>query len=202
MKTAGLISSQACIHFRSWHVEYGPTEWDDRDVWQEIDDDLKKNNVRSAAALLRYYLEYVSAEICHRLRVPVEFRGDAQFQLGDLLTPAASRFRKLLAEGRNAAESWDQKAAAMRIGAQESEFSARVAKSNVEQWQINPAVHYNEWANLQPADFAPVVTAFRELLESFMCPSCRGFLYVIPERGERHELRCPCGAVPINLKRR
>jgi hypothetical protein len=91
MKTAGLISPQAFIHFRSWNVDQGPTEWDGRDVWGEInDDDLGRNDVRAAAARLRHYLEFISTEICHRLRARVEFRGDAQFQLGDLLPAATS----------------------------------------------------------------------------------------------------------------
>jgi len=204
MKTVGLISPQSFIHFRKWHVDQGPTEWDNRDVWEEIKAHLKKNDVRSAAGLLRHYLEYISAEICHRLRAPVEFRGDAQFQLGDLLPSAIGRLNKTLREGKQAAESWGQSDAVRAITDREIDFAARVTKTNVEQWQINPVIHYNEWENLQAADFGPVADAFRHLIEAFVCPlsKCNGFIYIVPERGERQELRCTCGAATINLKKK
>ncbi|MGL6029426.1 MAG: ATP-binding protein, partial [Legionella sp.] len=64
MKTAGLIKRNGFVHFRTWNVDVGPTEWDDRDVWREIEDHLEQNNVRDSAALLRHYLEYLAKEIC------------------------------------------------------------------------------------------------------------------------------------------
>jgi hypothetical protein len=84
-------------------TSHGPTEWDDRDIWQGIDDALKRNDVRSAATLLRSYLEYTSAQVCHKLRAPVEFRGDARFELGDLLPSAISRFRTREPDGARGA---------------------------------------------------------------------------------------------------
>ena len=37
MKSEGLIKGRNFAHFRTWTVDLGPTEWDDRDVWTEID---------------------------------------------------------------------------------------------------------------------------------------------------------------------
>lgn len=204
MKTAGLIGSRASIQFRTWNVDQGPTEWDDRDVWDEIAEDLRRNDVRAAAALLRHYLEFLSAEICHRLRVPVEFRGDAQFQLGDLLPAATARFHSLLEKGRSVAESWGKEMEAEDIAEREARFTALVVASEVERWQINPAVHYNEWGNFQAKDFTPVVEAFRQLMQAFICanPDCGSYLYVVPERGPREVLRCNCNATNINLRKR
>ena len=71
-------------------MDLGPTEWDDRDVWTELEDHLARNDVRAGAALLRHYLEHFAKEACDRLRASVEFRGDAQFMLGDLLPNATS----------------------------------------------------------------------------------------------------------------
>ena len=31
----------------------------------------------------------------------------------------------------------------------------------MERWQVNPAIHHNEWANFQKGDFTPVVPAYR-----------------------------------------
>jgi hypothetical protein len=75
MRSEGLIKDRNFVHFRKWSVDLGPTEWDDRDVWQEIDDYLSKQDVRAAAALLRHYLEHFAKEVCGRLRAKVEFRG-------------------------------------------------------------------------------------------------------------------------------
>lgn len=204
MSTIGLIAPRAFIHFRKWHVDRGPTEWDDRDVWTEIGEELSRNEVRAASALLRYYLEYISAELCDTLRVPVEYRGDHRFELGDLLPPAVSRFSNLLKEAKIAAQSWGHQGVVDSVEALESRFKTVSAKSNVENWQINPAVHYNEWANLQAADFSPVVAAYRELIITFHCSdaACGGTLYVLPKRGTRQELRCMCGSVNFNFNRK
>jgi hypothetical protein len=204
MKSAGLIGPRAFIHFRTWDVEQGPTEWEDRDIWEEIDAEVARDNVRSAAGLLRHYLEFVSAEICHRLRAPVEFRGDAQFQLGDLLPAAIGKLNGLLREGKAAAQSWGKTEEMKAIEAREAEFKRQVAETNVEKWQINSAVHYNEWAHFTPTDFAPVVKAYHQLMQSFSCPNseCSGLLYVQPERGDREEVRCACSATNINLRKK
>jgi len=201
MKSVGLISARAFIHFKNWNVDVGPTEWSNRDVWQEIDSALNKNDVHTAAGILRHYLEFISLEICHCLRAPVELRADAQFQLGDLLPAAIGRFRSLLKEGKASAQSWGKADELAAITSREAEFSKCVQESLVEQWQINPAIHYNNWADFQPADFKPVVQSFRSLTESFVCPAveCGGMLYVLPERGKREEVRCPCKATSINL---
>jgi hypothetical protein len=204
MQAAGLVTSGTSVHFRTWDVDHGPTEWDDRGVWQEIDDALKRNDVRSAATLLRSYLEYTSAQVCHKLRAPVEFRGDARFELGDLLPGAIGRFSKLLKEGKAAAQSWGRTAQFEAVSAMEKKFTQAVERTNAEQWQVNPAIHYNEWANFQKEDFAPVATAFRELIDLFTCSetNCKGLLYVMPERGLRDSVKCSCGATTINLKRK
>ena len=33
MKSEGLISGRGAVQFRAWDVDFGPTQWDDRDVW-------------------------------------------------------------------------------------------------------------------------------------------------------------------------
>ena len=204
MKAAGLIGPKSFIHFRTWDVEHGPTEWEGRDIWEEIDAEVAGGNVRAAAGVLRHYLEFAFGEICHRLRAPVEYRGDAQHDLGDLLPAALGRLGALLREGKSAAQSWKRTAEVTAIEARETEFKSRVSATNAEQWQINPAVHYNEWGNFTPEDFRPVVTSFRALMQSFSCiePLCLGQFYVQPEKGTRQELRCPCGATNINLRKK
>lgn len=202
MKTVGLISQEASIHFRKWNVDQGPTEWDQRDIWKEIEDEIQKNEIHAASALLRYFMEYISSEICHRLRARVEFRADNQFQLGDLLPRAISQFRELLCEAEDSARSWGKKDEAEALAKRRSEFSSIVGQSNVENWQINPAVHYNEWVNLCKEDFAPVVEVQRKLVESLFCPKCKTFFHVIPERGQREAIKCNCASLNANLQKK
>lgn len=199
MKTEGMIGSRSGLQFRSWNVDQGPTCWDDRDVWKEIEDYLNKNDVRSAAALLRHYLEYASSELCHRFRAPVEYRGDARYQLGELLPAAVSRLRKLYSSAKDAASSWNQKDAVEQLSATATAFGELVTKSNIEQWQVNVAVHFNSWDNLEKGDFSPVVKAFRDLLNGFCCSSCGEYLRVSPEREKIEALRCDCGKTNLNL---
>jgi recombinational DNA repair ATPase RecF len=204
MKSAGLIAPKAFVHFRTWDVEHGPTEWDDRDVWQEIDAEVARNDIRAAAGLLRHYLEFICAEICHDLRAPVEFRGDAQFQLGDLLPAAAAKLGTLFREGKASAQSWGKSDDFKAIEALEALLKVRYAATGADQWQVNAAIHYNAWAGLTKEDFEPVVVAYRELMQSFSCsnPKCLGLLYVQPERGTREGVRCACGDTNINLRKK
>jgi hypothetical protein len=202
MKTEGLIVGRAAVQFRNWTVDHGPTLWDDRDVWSEIDDYLKANDVRAAAALLRHYLEHISAELCHRLRVPVEFRGDAQYQLGELMPPAIKHMRSLYTRAKEAGNSWNQKEIIEQVSEREKKFIALAETSKVEQWQVNAAVHFNIWDNLCKEDFIPVVRAFRELLTDFTCPDCNALYRVSPDRETPESVRCECGKMNINLRKK
>lgn len=201
MKSEGLIKGRSFAHFRNWTVDLGPTEWDDRDVWSEIDEYLAKNDVRAAAALLRHYLEYFAKEACGRLRAKVEFRGDAQFMLGDLLPNATSSLGDLLKKAKVAAKTWSQQDTIGRINDIETAFSEAKVKTAYENWQINAAVHFNEWADFKKEDFTPVVTAFRAFMGVFSCDKCSMY-YVMPPRGEKEALRCECGALNLNLRKK
>ncbi len=202
MKTEGLTGGRSAVQFRNWSVDHGPTRWDERDVWKEIDDHLKANDVRAAAALLRHYLEYTSAELCHRLRAPVEFRGDAQYQLGELLPAAIKQMRKFHGRAKEAANAWDQREIIEQLAARESKFAMLAEASKAEQWQVNAAVHFNSWANLGKEDFEPVVKAFRDLLGGFTCSDCNEYLRVLPDRETPESVRCECGKTNINLRKK
>ncbi len=199
MKSEGLIKGRNFAHFRTWTVDLGPTEWDDRDVWTELEVHLAKNDVRAAAALLRHYLEHFAKEACDRLRASVEFRGDAQFALGDLLPNATSTLGDLLKKAKVAANSWNQKDVVERISAIEAAYTEAKTKTGYDNWQINTAVHFNEWADLQKEDFTPVVAAFRRFTSSFSCTTCGELYFVAPDRGKKEALRCGCGTLNLNL---
>ena len=199
MKTEHLIGGRSSVEFLTWSVDQGPTQWDDRDAWTEIGDHLAKSKVREAAALLRHYLEYISSELCHRLRAPVEFRGDARYELGQLLPAAIRQMRKLYAQAKDAANSWNRKDLVECIAKSAAAFGKLADDSNAEQWQVNAAVHYNSWATLTREDFEPVVAAFRALVDGFTCQTCHEYLRATPDRETAEMLRCECGATVLNL---
>jgi hypothetical protein len=197
MRTHNLI--QASISFGGWTVDTGPQVWNEGDVWKQIDEKLKKDDVPGAAATLRRYLEYVSRILADNFRAAVEFRGDGHYDLGDLMPPVVRAWKSLGQLAKDTAISWGQDTAA--IEAFQKSANEKVAKSMAEQWMINKAVHYNEWALLEKKEFSTVVQAFKELLESMQCskPECSSFLAVSPSKGKREALRCDCGNVNFNL---
>ena len=204
MGTSGLISPKSSIFFKNWNVDHGPSEWNNRDIWTEIEEELKNDRVGIAASLLRNYLEFISSEICQNLRAKVEFHGDGHFDLGDLLPQAVSQFKKIISDGEATATSWGKKDDVVLIKERKDNFNTLVAQSEVDKWQTNPAIHYNEWANFQVNDFTPVVEAYRKLIEAFFCtdPECRSLLYVTPLKGQKEMLRCSCSAISINLMKK
>lgn len=199
MKTAGLIQPGGSAHFRKWTVDLGPTEWDDKDVWDEIEADVASGKVQAAAGTLRHYLEYFAREICHRLRAKVEFHGDAQHSLGDLLLPALAAVGDAFKQGKKAANSWGNQPVVEAIAAQEAIFAEARKATNVDEWQLNKAVHYNEWASLHKADFEPVVAAFKQLVSVLKCQTCSEVFYITPAFGNKEAFRCRCGIVNVSL---
>ncbi len=201
MKTEGLIAKSQS--FSGWTVESGPRVWDDHDIWTEIQSELDKNDIAKAAWLLRRYLEYTSTILADNLRARVQFQGDGQYDLGDLLPHVLKEWKKKLEEGEKAAAHWKQKKEQEALAAKRTEAKKLIAKTNAEQWPINPSVHYNEWTNFEKHEFQEVVDAFKELLENLRCEneSCKSYLYVSPHKGKAKEMRCNCSATSINFKK-
>ena len=200
MKTEKLIGRSKT--FSGWTVDSGPRIWDDHDVWTEIQVELDRENVPTAAALLRRLLEYTAGILADNFRAPVKFRGDGRYDLADLMPPVLKEWRKRLQQGEKSAAKWNHEEVIEELKQQRLIAKELVGQTNVEQWAINPSVHFNEWANLDSHEFAHVVAAFKELLENLRCVQdiCRSYLYLSPNKGEPETLRCNCGSVNINLK--
>ena len=200
MKTENLIARS--LSFGGWTVDSGPRVWDDHDIWTEIQNELDKDDVAKAAWLLRRYLEYTATILAHNLRARVEFRGDGHYDLGDLLPHVLKEWRKRLEDGEKSAAHWDRKDEKEALAAKRAKAKELIAKTSVEQWAINRAVHFNEWENLRSHEFQEVVDAFKELLENLRCENdhCKSYLYILPHKGSAEEMRCNCGTTNINLK--
>jgi recombinational DNA repair ATPase RecF len=199
LKSAGLVTAKTSIAFHSWTIDTGPLVESNLEIWDEIAAALGKGKVEAAAAALRHHLEYVSRHLADQLGATPPFRADGNYELGELLPSVLARMKSLCGKAADAAQTWgntaDKEAATKRKAA----LSTSNAAMSIEQWAVNKAVHYNEWANFGKKDFEPVVAAFKELLACFSCDKCESWLYVTP-RGNPESLRCACNAVSFNLK--
>lgn len=200
MKSSGLVTAKSSIAFHSWTVDAGPLVESNEEIWKEIGAALAKGKVETAAAALRHHLEYASRHLADHIGASLVFRADGNYELGELLPSVLTRMKSLCGKAADAAQSWGKPDAKEAAVSRKTLLSSSNAAINVEQWAVNKAVHYNEWANFGRKDFEPVVTAFKELLDCFTCPDCQSWLYVSPSRGSPESLRCPCSAVNLNLK--
>jgi len=202
MKSEQLITAKSSVQFRKWTIDSGPVVWDDAGVWEEISKDLDDNDVPGAAGTLRRFLEYLTAHLSDKLRARIEFHGDAQYELGELFPAVASAWNDLLSRAKDSAQSWAKKAEMTQLNERQEEFKKRLNKSHLEQWAINKSIHYNEWVTLRKADFIPVAEAFKQLIDCFICRTCGAFVYVTPSKGPQEAIRCDCGSINFNLKKK
>jgi hypothetical protein len=107
--------------------------------------------------------------------------------------------KDLYGKALNAAQSWADNSIQHVISMRKSDLSSAAHETNVEQWAINKALHYNAWANFGKKDFEPVVAAFQKLLNCFNCGECNSWLYATPKINPE-ALRCNCNATNFNLK--
>jgi hypothetical protein len=201
MKSAGLVSAKTSIAFHSWTIDTGPLVESNQEIWDEIAAALGKGKVEAAAGALRHHLEYVSRHLADQLGATPQFRADGNYELGELLPSVLKRTKDLYGKAADAAQSWGNKEEKETVAQRKAWLSSAAAGSNVEQWAVNKAVHYNEWANFGKKDFEPVVAAFKELLGCFRCEKCESWMYVTP-RGTPESLRCACNVTSLNLNPR
>lgn len=199
MKSAGLVSGKTSLAFHSWTIDTGPLVESSQEIWDEIAASLAKGKVEAAAAGLRHHLEYISRLLADQLGAAPQFRADGNYELGELLPTVLKRMKELYGKAADAAQSWGNKSAKEAATKRKTALSTSNGAANVEQWAVNKAVHYNEWANFGKKDFEPVVAAFRELLGCFRCETCDSWLYITP-RANPESLRCACNAISLNLK--
>ncbi len=201
LRTEGLVpSAKSSVVFHGWSVETGPITEAGEEIWAEIDRDLAKNDVPGAASRARRYLEYTFADLADRLMASPPYRADGGYDLGDFFDPVIRRHKELLGKAAEAAQSWKDSDAAEKTKSLKEARSKSLAAYGDENWVVNKAVHYNEWADgLTKEDFDSFVTAIKDVLQQFRCSKCASWLYVTP-RKDPGELRCDCFKFHLNLK--
>jgi hypothetical protein len=198
MRSAGLVTSASSLAFHGWTIDTGPLVESNAEIWEEIAAMLDRGKVEAASHALRHHLEYVSRHLADQLGAAPAFRADGSYELGELLPSVLVRMKFLYGRVADAAQSWGNTSAKETAAERKDALANSNAATSVEQWAVNKAVHYSEWANFGKKDFEPVVAAFKELLECFRCDKCQSWLYVTP-RQRPDSLRCACNAVNLNL---
>ncbi len=201
MRSSGLVTSKTSVVFHSWTIDTGPLVESNENIWSEITQALGKGKVDLAAAALRHHLEYVARHLADQLGAQPPFHADGNYELGELMPAVLTRMDRLLGQAADAAQSWGRSDEKDAIVARRNSLTASKGKASIEQWAINRAVHYNEWANFDKMDFEPVVAAYRDLLDRFHCATCDSWLYVTP-RHTHESLRCACNQISFNLKKK
>ena len=202
MQTAGLVEPKAGVVFQGWHVQTGPIYEQDSEVWAQIETEITKNNVDMASFRLRRHLEYISAELADQLGAQPTFRGDGSYELSDLLPAVIRRHGELLGQAAKSANAWKNAEATATVAEMKGARSEALKKHGDENWIVNKAIHWNEWAAFSKTELREVVEAFKGLLAQFRCPKpeCDSWLYVTPSKASPDALRCPCMSVNLNLK--
>lgn len=106
MKSEGVVSREGLIEFYNWNVDTGPQVNYQVDLWDKIEDDLKKNDIPNAAARLRRGLEEYFGSVCDSLQVAVKYKLNGQMELGDFTIPLLNEYRDLIKKAKKSASSW------------------------------------------------------------------------------------------------
>jgi AAA15 family ATPase/GTPase len=200
LKSAGVVPGKQMLKFSNWTVEKGPSIHYEADMWGRIQTDLDNDDVPSAAAKLRRGMEEFSRYVCHNLKASVPYTLDDAGSLGDLLPATISRYKELLGKAKDSANSWNQKTIVENLKKIDDESKAIISKTGIEQWNINKAVHYNEWTNFQKQDFQPVADAFKDLYQKvFACSNCQTVLQITFDGSNVAGVKCKCGNTNWNL---
>lgn len=151
---------------------------------------------------LRYGLEAFFRHACGVLKAPVPYNISERWDLGEFMPAAISRLRKYVTTAADAEASWGRTEESERLRVFASVIGQTTQKAQGEQPAVNWNVHFNEWANFSRQDFEPVVESMQELYQQFICNECNGVLEATGDGAGVSVVKCPCGHVCLNQKRK
>lgn len=191
---AGVAKPSNRIDLYNWSLETGPLVAESPgDMWTEVRSKLARNDISGAAHALRLNLERFFRRTCGSLKGQVPFNVSERWSLGDFLPASVTRLDKYIGEAINVAQSSGDTELKETLIAFRARVKQARSQCTTEQGVMNPAVHYNEWANYSRQDFEPLVNAMQELCDLFSCQSCGGILEAVGRGDLITEVRCVCG---------
>ena len=199
MESEGLITRKQRARFYGWTVDGGPL-FEQGDFRDRIEEDLGRSDVNGAAHKLRRSLEAAMRDIAEAIGGKVAYRGDARYELGELIDAVNATHGELLRKAGAAANSWNNDLAKGAVREKQQARSDALQEAQSELWVVNTLVHNNDWAQMVEADFRPVLEAVEKYLCIFTCdnPACTGWIHVDGRPPET--LRCDCGNYLLSLK--
>ncbi len=198
----GVAKASRRVRLYDWSLETGPlVDESPHDIWMEIDEKLRRNDISSAAHALRFYLEQFFRRTCGALGGQVRFNGAERWSLGDFLPASVMRLDRFVGTAINVAQSAGEAGVKDALVAYRERVKGARARYTTEQGFLNPAVHFNDWANYTRQDLVPMVNAMRELCDLFCCEVCGGVLEAVGKGEVVTEVRCSCGALMLRLSK-
>jgi hypothetical protein len=199
--TTGVIPRSGHVRLSGWTLDGGPDLGDMSESWAKIAALLEADDVATAAACLRRLLEHALAELAESLRAKVVYKSGGSHDLGDFLEAIGKTHKQYLLRAGRSAESWGSQTDVEKVARLEAARVAAMQGKDADQWMVNPAVHYTEWATFSKEDFGPVVRMWRRFLDLFTCENaeCGSWIYVSGPPRKEDQLRCRCLFYNLNL---
>lgn len=198
LKRGGVVNKSGIQEFYKWHIETGPQTSSQQDMWDRIEKDLT-NNVPVAAQTLRRGSEDFFRSVSDALEAKITFKEEYDWELGDYLTAATSRYKDLLKMAKASAQSWGKTELFDMLQETDSVRLQIYKRIEIEKWAVNASVHYNAWTNFSESDFRPVVEAFQDLHGLFYCPTCGNLIKLTKIDNIPQNVRCRCEKINWNL---
>ena len=195
-----LVKGEDSYKFYGWTVESGTLTKFKGDIWKQICEKLKNSEVEPAAQMLRRYLEGLFLNFVKDYKIPIVYRHNGLYTFGELFQCVPKKLKELYKEALTAAESWENEKQIEIVNARIENLDQIVTNCDKEQWPINKAIHYNDWANFTESELKYVISAFKELLDCFKCESCDSWLQYTSNSKRQSSLRCDCNKINLNLK--
>jgi recombinational DNA repair ATPase RecF len=199
LSAAGIVPAKSMFEFYNWTIETGPKVMHEATSLQKVHEELLRGSVDTAAQAMRKVAEHFFSLAGEKLEARVPIRLSGNWDLGDLASAAKARLNELLAKAKDAANSWNQRDKMEELRDYANRASDAFNVAQIEQWGLNPTVHFNEWAQLSPEDFKPILESFEALFSLFECPTCHTLLFVSKADGNTVSVSCHCGQVNWNL---
>ncbi len=195
LKTEKVITSRNLIEFYNWSIETGPQHKNlELDMWKKVYEYLSNRDIPNAAFTLRRGLEQFFSLVCDNLQAKVVYKISSRYELADFLKPSIGKYNELLKKAKKSAQSWQKNEIFIELQELSSVVSQIFDRTYAEQWVINSTVHYNNWADLSLNDFKPVVEAFEDLCQLFICGECGGIIYLSKDNHlQEVNVTCGCG---------
>lgn len=201
LQTHGVVTRKNLIHFVNWNIDTGPIFEMDNDLWDDIKENLNREEIPAAAHKLRWNGEYFFEDVCDLLNAKIQYKGNHDWGFGDFSSAAVSTYKAKLDIAKKNAKKMGNAKKFKELDSLSKNAKEIINKSQIEQWIINKNVHYNKWAEFSKEDFEPVVEAFKKLFGLFTCDSCGSTISVSRNSANQKIISCSCGDIFWNIEK-